>query len=464
MAKHIRFFILVILPIVSLLLLNGCTDSKTDNDVISNQPPQETNVATENDIAEDDEQETSDKPQTNAEKYKDFFDILQEKDKEFYVICGRIYHDTETGAHVRGNFPEMEYGQGARIVADVDIFLSPGTNIADYIEVMELKSFDLMSISEIADIVNPPEVADAGDYNDVDFFPYSYNGLYFLRYSENEDVYYILLDNVFYDVFKNGEKFLCYTNPILSRFSDPLSPFRCSISLGYLGTGTTLTPCLTDEQIMNFTDDEIMFLGALDGKKKLNGLPSPLFNRGDRHFEEGYKYCGIAADRPASDYEEALRIAEENWTITDDEDFNYGQIYLLKETEEYWFFQRAVGGYTGAYSTENLVVYKNDYYDKKEEWPSFELTEEFINNFLALQDLEYDWGVCIGKYYIEDDSGITFRQYYINSYAEMEVNPRDVEYAYLGIDEWYFFKNGEVKFVNNDAFYRKVYMPSFSIY
>jgi hypothetical protein len=61
---------------------------------------------------------------------------------------------------------------------------------------------------------------------------------------------------------------------------------------------------------MNFTDDEIMFLGALDGKKILNGLPSPLFNRGDRHFEEGYKYCGIAADRPASDYEEALRIAE----------------------------------------------------------------------------------------------------------------------------------------------------------
>ena len=181
MAKHIRFFILVILPIVSLLLLNGCTDSKTDNDVISNQPPQETNVATENDIAEDDEQETSDKPQTNAEKYKDFFDILQEKDKEFYVICGRIYHDTETGAHVRGNFPEMEYGQGARIVADVDIFLSQGTKIVDYIEVMELKSFDLMSISEIADIVNPPVVTDVEKYNALDFSRYSYNGLYFFR-------------------------------------------------------------------------------------------------------------------------------------------------------------------------------------------------------------------------------------------------------------------------------------------
>ena len=463
MTKRIRFLNFIVLSIVYLLMLNGCSNSNTDKNVISEESAQKTDTVTENSILEEDEQKPTDKPQTNAEKYKDFFDILQEKDKEFYVVCGRIYHDTETGAHVRGNFPEMEYGQGARIVADVDIFLSPGTNIAVYIEVMELKSFNLMSISEIADIVNPPEVADVENYNALDFSRYSYNGLYFFRYSEGEDEYYILLDNGFCDIFKNGESFLSSTNPMLSNFSDPLSVFRCSISLGYQGTGTILTPCLTDEQIMNFTDDEIMFLGALDGKKKLNGLPSPLFNQGDRHFEEGYKYCGIAADRPASDYEDALSIAEEDWTIIDDEDISYGKIYLLKETEEYWFFQRAVG-HTGIHSSENLVVYKKDYYDKKEEWPSFELTDAFINNFLALQDLEYDWGVCIGKYYIEDDSGITFRQYYINSYALTEVNPRDVEYAYLGIDEWYFFKNGEVKFVNSDAYYREVNMPSFSIY
>ncbi|MBO6207938.1 MAG: hypothetical protein IKH46_11630 [Lachnospiraceae bacterium] len=199
-----------------------------------------------------------------------------------------------------------------------------------------------------------------------------------------------------------------------------------------------LIPNFTEDEILNMSDNELCHLGALDLKNCLENV-SICPKTEDLIFEEGYKYISFAADTPAQNEEEATQIAKEEFGKFPE--IYHGRCDLLGETEEYWFFIRCLDPMPGD-KQPFIVVYKQDYYETKESWPEFELTEDFIKNYMVNVKQTISYNICIGEFIIPDTDGMLFRRY--------TVNPILSDYGLYETElicrEWHFYSDGSVEF------------------
>ena len=243
------------------------------------------------------------------------------------------------------------------------------------------------------------------------------------------------------DIKKEDSSYISYTYTILANHTDPLEAFWISLSVGYPGENGIITPEYTENEILNMSDEELFYLGLLESDGRLASV-AEYVDFEDMVLEEGFRYVGFAAKDPAENEEEAREKAEEEWDKYSKRD--YYSIYLVAETDEYWVFVNGWSSHPGEIR-EYVVVYKQDYYETKDSWPAFELTEDFVRNYMAYTYPEGMWDyIYIGEYIIPDKDDLIFRRYWVNG---DELEGEYVYQATLGCDEWRFYSDGTVEYV-----------------
>ena len=221
-------------------------------------------------------------------------------------------------------------------------------------------------------------------------------------------------------------------------------------------------PDLTEEEILNMSDEKLTELGLLLIEHQIEDVQTPNPQRKEFGFtrEEGYRYAGMPAQRSASDYEEALNIAKEEWQ--DDLQNKYTDISLLGENDKFWLFKC-----TNYYMDEfNMIctaaVWKKDYYDEETSTAFFELNEENIRSFFAYRSydqIDQTW-TCIGEFVISTDEGYFFRRYYmVICYGDYGINDE----VSLSRSEWKISNDGRIEPVTSDRFERSLELPVSSI-
>lgn len=355
------------------------------------------------------------------------FIYTEESDKKLYILEG-IYAATEIseGGLVIGE-PKMNYGQAACIIADVEIELSKSDEEVKRITIQELKSFQPMKMSEIAEIIEPVEAKKGVSYKE-----------HFLTYTDGEDIYYIVRNWPYVNTFKGDSTFMSYSYFPDSFHTNPLEAFWIRLSLGDTDNRTIATN-YTEDEILNLSDAEIFFLGIMESEGRLKSVSKSVYGE-EMVLEEGYMYIGFAAEKPAGNVDEAQKIAAAEWAKQTQ--YDYYDVYLIGETDEYWMFERNLGTVVGK-EKQYMVVYKKDYYETKDSWPPFELNEDFVRNYMAYTYAERFTDIYIGEYIIPDGDDLIFRRY------SVEGDVLEGEYVYqatLGCDEWRFFSDGTVEF------------------
>lgn len=367
---------------------------------------------------------------SDNEKWGESYIVSEETNKKLYLLEGdKVTNELSEGGCVIDG-PEMRYGQAACITADVEIAVSKADEEIKYITVKELKNFQSMKMSEIAEILKPAEAQKGIETNE-----------HFLTYTDGEDTYYIARNWPCVDIKKEDSSYISYTYTILANHTDPLEAFWISLSVGYPGENGIITPEYTENEILNMSDEELFYLGLLESDGRLASV-AEYVDFEDMVLEEGFRYVGFAAKDPAENEEEAREKAEEEWDKYSKRD--YYSIYLVAETDEYWVFVNGWSSHPGEIR-EYVVVYKQDYYETKDSWPAFELTEDFVRNYMAYTYPEGMWDyIYIGEYIIPDKDDLIFRRYWVNG---DELEGEYVYQATLGCDEWRFNSDGTVEYV-----------------
>lgn len=366
---------------------------------------------------------------SDNEKWGESYIVSEETNKKLYLLEGdkETIELSEGGCVIDG--PEMRYGQAACITADVEIAVSKASEEIKYITVKELKNFQSMKMSEIAEILKPAE-AQKGIVTKE----------HFLTYTDGEETYYIARDFPCVDIMKGDSSYISYTYAILANHTDPLEAFWISLSVGYRQKGI-IDPEYTENEILNLSDAELFYLGLLESDRRLASV-AEYVSFEDMVLEEGFRYVGFAAEDPAGNEAEARAKAEKEWEKYSKHD--YYNIYLLAETDEYWFFTNGWGTVPGE-KREYVVVYKKDYYETKDDWPAFELTEDFVRNYMAYTYPESTWNaVYIGEFIVPDQDDLIFRRYRVQGHFQ---DVEGVSDATLDCDEWRFYSDGTVEYV-----------------
>ena len=102
------------------------------------------------------------------------------------------------------------------------------------------------------------------------------------------------------------------------------------------------------------------------------------------------------------------------------------------------------------------MVYKEEYYATREEWPEFTLTEDYIYNLMSFQDIARFADICIGEYLIEAEDGYVFRRYYVDG-QNVEYGPASS--ATMGVDEWHISQDGAAEYILQPEVYRELDLP-----
>jgi len=165
--------------------------------------------------------------------------------------------------------------------------------------------------------------------------------------------------------------------------------------------------------------------------------------------EEEYRYPGMPAKKSASDYDEALSIATEEWQ--DDSDNKYTDIGFLGENDKFWLF-KCTNYWRGEFNMiRTKAVYKKDYFDEETSTAFFELNDENIRTFFAYRSLDPidQYETCIGEFVIKTDEGYIFRKYYMYiCYGDYGVN----DVVHLLRQEWKISNDGKVEMNRNSDF------------
>ncbi|MBR3104460.1 MAG: hypothetical protein IKH46_11640 [Lachnospiraceae bacterium] len=161
---------------------------------------------------------------SDNEKWGESYIVSEETNKKLYLLEGdKVTNELSEGGCVIDG-PEMRYGQAACITADVEIAVSKADEEIKYITVKELKNFQSMKMSEIAEILKPAEAQKGIETNE-----------HFLTYTDGEDTYYIARNWPCVDIKKADSSYISYTYTILANHTDPLEAFWISLSVGYPG-------------------------------------------------------------------------------------------------------------------------------------------------------------------------------------------------------------------------------------
>ena len=132
----------------------------------------------------------------------DWMDITSESDKEFYImrVRGDYFEIPGTCLSVfdgNGGYPDLEEGEIARVVADVDIY---DGGVAGYMGnsfIKELKDVEKLEYRDAIDTLNIPDITE-GD------FEYAKK---LLKYEDENGVYLIVPNQEYVDIYLNGSFF-----------------------------------------------------------------------------------------------------------------------------------------------------------------------------------------------------------------------------------------------------------------
>lgn len=149
----------------------------------------------------------------------DTMSIKSQDDVEFYIMrvnddyleipneCKFIYLDKA------GTYPELENGQIAKVTADVDIYDGGEAGYSGNYFIKELKSSEVLQYS---DVVKDAELPIATETDKMEY------GKHMLQYQLHDDLYFIVLNRQYVDVYLDEESFLEYE---WSGLDNVLSPF-----------------------------------------------------------------------------------------------------------------------------------------------------------------------------------------------------------------------------------------------
>lgn len=191
--KPKKFIFTAIIASMLCSFLAGCEKEEVTNDNLSDAKPEE--------------------------YIADWLDIQNEDNKEFYIMrvnddylevpgtCQWVY-DSDGG-----EYPELENGQIAKVKADVAIYNGGIAGYTGNSFIRKLKDSEIVGYDSFINDCNVGEL-----YTD----DINYNNR-ILKYQENDDVYLIVLNRRYIDVYKNGEAFLEYDQ---TEYDDILEPLK----------------------------------------------------------------------------------------------------------------------------------------------------------------------------------------------------------------------------------------------
>ncbi len=195
---------ITVLAFSALILLSGC--GRSDSGAESSEAASEVQAATS---------EIS-----NTTGYiADSLDISNKKDAEFYIMrvnddyiqipgtCNWIY------LNQGGAYPNLRNGQIAKVTADVEIYDGGEAGYMGNYFIQELKDSAILQYEDVVKDIDIPTATETEKMN---------YGRHMLQYQHNDELYFIILNRQYIDVFLNDELFMEYE---FDQLDNILSPF-----------------------------------------------------------------------------------------------------------------------------------------------------------------------------------------------------------------------------------------------
>lgn len=195
---------ITVMAFSALLLLSGC--GRSDSGAESSEAASEVQTATS---------EIS-----NTTGYiADSLDISNKKDAEFYIMrvnddyiqipgtCNWIY------LNQGGAYPNLRNGQIAKVTADVEIYDGGEAGYMGNYFIQELKDSAILQYEDVVKDIDIPTATETEKMN---------YGRHMLQYQHNDELYFIILNRQYIDVFLNDELFMEYE---FDQLDNILSPF-----------------------------------------------------------------------------------------------------------------------------------------------------------------------------------------------------------------------------------------------
>ncbi len=149
----------------------------------------------------------------------DSLDISNKKDAEFYIMrvnddyiqipgtCNWIY------LNQGGAYPNLRNGQIAKVTADVEIYDGGEAGYMGNYFIQELKDSAILQYEDVVKDIDIPTATETEKMN---------YGRHMLQYQHNDELYFIILNRQYIDVFLNDELFMEYE---FDQLDNILSPF-----------------------------------------------------------------------------------------------------------------------------------------------------------------------------------------------------------------------------------------------
>lgn len=195
---------ITVLAFSALILLSGC--GRSDSGAESSEAASKVQTATS---------EIS-----NTTGYiADSLDISSKKDAEFYIMrvnddyiqipgtCNWIY------LNQGGAYPNLRNGQIAKVTADVEIYDGGEAGYMGNYFIQELKDSAILQYEDVVKDIDIPTATETEKMN---------YGRHMLQYQHNDELYFIILNRQYIDVFLNDELFMEYE---FDQLGNILSPF-----------------------------------------------------------------------------------------------------------------------------------------------------------------------------------------------------------------------------------------------
>lgn len=200
---------ITVMAFSALILLSGC--GRSDSEAESSEAASKVQTATS---------EIS-----NTTGYiADALDISSKKDAEFYIMrvnddyiqipgaCNWIYLSQG------GAYPDLKNGQIAKVTADVEIYDGGEAGYMGNYFIKELKDSAILQYEDVVKDIDIPTATETEKMN---------YGKHMLQYRHNDELYFIILNRQYIDVFLNDELFMEYeydeSHNILSPFFEKLN-------------------------------------------------------------------------------------------------------------------------------------------------------------------------------------------------------------------------------------------------
>ena len=416
----------VILGVCGLL---GCASQNEDDDSSRQRVPDAKTGSSREDIPD-----------------ADSMNIHSVDNKEFYIMrvhddyleipgtCNLVYKDT-------GEYPDLEDGEIARVVADVAIYNGGVAGYTGNSFIKELKETEKLTFHEADNVLDIPDIAD-GD------FEYDKR---LLKYQKGDDLYLVVLGDLYVDIYQNGTFYGKYER---DAYDDAAQGFYEILAGGRGesagGTEGTAVPEFSEKEILNMSEDDLLHYGDLAADHLLADvrIPHPVVEAYDIEFDGSSPRLGRAADYSAADEAEAWDIARGSWEAMESTNNSWKNIRLLGDNGKYWFFE-CDNYFEGEFNLiDTLMVYHKDYFNAEKGQFLSAVDENSLRSFFACRDMNrtIDPRTCIGEFMDEDDEGLYFRRYYLHiSYGDWGV----CDTVYLDMEEWRITPDGVIDNVDD---------------